>query len=41
LLESGALDPVIGNRYRLEDAAQALLELDERRAQGKVLLAIR
>ena len=41
LLESGALDPVLGNRYRLEDAAQALLELDQRRAQGKVLLTIR
>jgi NADPH:quinone reductase len=41
LLETGTLDPVLGNRYRLEDAAHALLELDQRRAQGKVLLTIR
>jgi NADPH2:quinone reductase len=41
LLESGALDPVVGSRHPLEDAAQALLELDERRAQGKVLLTVR
>jgi NADPH2:quinone reductase len=41
LLEAGVLDPVLGNRYPLEDAAQALLELDERRAQGKLLLTVR
>ncbi|MDX6219562.1 MAG: NADPH:quinone reductase, partial [Frankiales bacterium] len=29
-LESGALDPMIGNTYPLADAADALLELDER-----------
>jgi NADPH2:quinone reductase len=40
LIESGAIDPVLGNCYPLEDAAQALLELDERRAQGKVLLTV-
>ena len=38
LLESGTLDPVLGTVHPLEDAAQALLELDERRAAGKVLL---
>jgi NADPH2:quinone reductase len=41
LLEAGTLDPVLGNRYPLEHAAQALLELEGRRAQGKVLLTVR
>jgi NADPH2:quinone reductase len=41
LLESGALVPLVGNSYALEDAAEALLELDERRAKAKVLLAVR
>ncbi|MCW2674194.1 MAG: Alcohol dehydrogenase zinc-binding domain protein [Frankiales bacterium] len=40
-LESGELDPVIGNTYRLADAADALLELDERRALAKVLISTR
>ncbi len=41
LLEAGRLDPVLGTQYPLEEAAQALLELDERRARGKVLLTVR
>jgi NADPH2:quinone reductase len=41
LLEAGTLDPVLGTTYALEDASSALLELDERRAAGKVLLAVR
>ena len=41
LLEAGTLDPVIGTTHPLEDAAAALLELDERRAAGKVLLTTR
>ena len=41
LLEAGTLDPVLGTTHRLEDAAAALLELDERRAAGKVLLTTR
>jgi NADPH2:quinone reductase len=41
LLQAGAIDPVLGNRYPLERAADALRELDERRAQGKVLLTLR
>jgi NADPH2:quinone reductase len=41
LLEAGALHPVLGSTHELEDAAAALLELDERRAAGKVLLAVR
>ncbi|MCU1622225.1 MAG: Alcohol dehydrogenase zinc-binding domain protein [Frankiales bacterium] len=40
-LESGSLDPLVGNTYPLEDAAGALLELDERRALAKVLLRTR
>ena len=41
LLEAGRLDPVLGTTHPLEDASQALLELDERRAAGKVLLTTR
>jgi NADPH2:quinone reductase len=40
-LESGALDPLVGNTYPLEQAADALLELDERRALAKVLIRTR
>ena len=39
-VESGALDPIIGGVFPLEDAAAALAMLDERRAVGKVLLTI-
>ena len=41
LLEQGRLDPPIGATFPLEEAADALLELDERRARGKVLLRVR
>ena len=41
LLEAGRLDPPIGTVHPLADAALALAELDERRAAGKVLLAVR
>ena len=41
LLEAGRLDPVIGSVHPLESAADALVELDERRAAGKVLLRVR
>jgi NADPH2:quinone reductase len=41
LLEAGRLDPPISSVHPLEDAAQALLEIDERRALGKVLLQVR
>ncbi|CAA9217468.1 MAG: FadB4 [uncultured Arthrobacter sp.] len=37
-LESGVLQPVVGQTFPLEEAAKALLTLDERRATGKVLL---
>ena len=38
LLESGAIDPVIGEVRDLAEAADALAAVDERRALGKVLL---
>ncbi|HET7761500.1 MAG TPA: zinc-binding dehydrogenase, partial [Phycicoccus sp.] len=38
LLESGAVDPVIGEVRRLDDVVAALTAVDERRALGKVLL---
>ena len=37
-LESGALQPVVGPTFGLDEASAALLTLDERRATGKVLL---
>ncbi|MEZ5212567.1 NADPH:quinone oxidoreductase family protein [Gordonia sp. (in: high G+C Gram-positive bacteria)] len=37
-LRSGALSPMVGARYRLSEAAQALLALEGRRVQGKVIL---
>jgi NADPH2:quinone reductase len=40
-LEDGRLDPLLGNSYPLERAADALLELDERRALAKVVLTTR
>jgi NADPH2:quinone reductase len=41
LVESGELAPVLGASFPLEQASSALLELDERRATGKVLLTVR
>ena len=41
LIESGAINPPIGPVYRLDGAAAAIRELDERRAAGKVLIRIR
>jgi NADPH2:quinone reductase len=38
LLESGAVDPVIGEVRDLEDVVAALTAVDERRASGKILL---
>ena len=38
LLESGAIDPVIGEVRDLDDVVGALTSVDERRATGKVLL---
>jgi NADPH2:quinone reductase len=41
LLADGRLDPPLGTTYPLADAADALAELDERRATGKVVLTPR
>ena len=40
-LEDGRLDPLVGSTHPLERAADALRELDERRARAKVLLTPR
>ncbi|WP_405163120.1 NADPH:quinone oxidoreductase family protein [Nocardia sp. NBC_01499] len=40
-LESGAIETIVGSTYPLRHAAEALLELDERRAVGKVVLEVR
>lgn len=39
-IESGVLRPVVGSAYPLEEAASALVELEERRATGKVVLSL-
>jgi NADPH2:quinone reductase len=41
LLEQGALTPPIGSRFPLEAVGDALAEIDERRALGKVTLTVR
>ena len=41
LLRSGVVAPPIGAVHALEDAAEALRELDERRAAGRVVLRVR
>jgi NADPH:quinone reductase len=41
LLRDGRIAPLIGSRYPLSDVAAALAEIDERRATGKVVLAVR
>jgi NADPH:quinone reductase-like Zn-dependent oxidoreductase len=40
LLEAGKVVPVIDRRYPLSDAAEALRYLEERHAQGKIVLAV-
>jgi NADPH2:quinone reductase len=41
LLRAGAITPPIGSVHPLDEAAAALAEIDERRATGKVVLAVR
>ncbi len=41
LIESGVLAPIVGARFPLERTADALREIDERRALGKVVLEVR
>jgi NADPH2:quinone reductase len=40
-LVEGGLVPLVGSTHALEDAAEALLELDERRAKAKVVIEVR
>jgi len=39
LLEGG-LRPVVGDRFLLEEGAEALRQLENRSAQGKIVLAL-
>ena len=39
-IESGAIRPVVGARFPLEQAADAMRLIDERRATGKVVLDV-
>jgi NADPH2:quinone reductase len=41
LVESGAVAPIVGARFPLDRAAEALREIDARRATGKVVLDVR
>ncbi|MDQ2749926.1 MAG: NADPH:quinone oxidoreductase family protein [Pseudonocardiales bacterium] len=41
LMESGVIDPPIGAVYGLSDAGEALRAMDERRAVGRLLIAVR
>jgi NADPH:quinone reductase-like Zn-dependent oxidoreductase len=40
ILEAGKVVPVIDRRYPLSDAAEALRYLEERHAQGKIVLTV-
>jgi NADPH2:quinone reductase len=40
MVDSGTVAPLVGERYPLSEAAQALKSIDERRATGKVVLEI-
>jgi len=40
LIEQGHIDPIVGATYPLERAAQALTDLDERRAVGKLVITV-
>ena len=40
LLAAGAIDPVVGATFRMDQGADALREMSERRARGKVVLTV-
>ena len=40
LADAGFVKPIVGERFPLEEAAQALKVIDERRATGKVVLEL-
>jgi len=41
MISDGAIAPLVGERFPLERAADALRVIDERRATGKVVLDVR
>jgi NADPH2:quinone reductase len=41
LASDGTVDPIVGATYPLEEGAQALRDIDERRATGKIVLRLR
>ena len=41
MVDEGAIRPIVGERFPLEQAAAALEAIDERRATGKVVLDVR
>jgi NADPH2:quinone reductase len=41
MVDEGAVRPIVGERFPLERASDALRALDERRATGKVVLDVR
>jgi NADPH2:quinone reductase len=40
MIADGHVSPIVGRTYAIDDAAQALRDLDERRAVGKLVLAV-
>jgi NADPH2:quinone reductase len=41
MVEQGHVAPIVGQRFPLEQAAEALRTIEERRATGKVVLDVR
>ena len=41
MVDAGVIRPIVGERFPLERASEALIALDERRATGKVVLDVR
>jgi NADPH2:quinone reductase len=41
MIDDGFVRPIVGARFGLEQAAEALHAIDERRATGKVVLDVR
>jgi NADPH2:quinone reductase len=41
MIERGVVNPIVGKRYPLEDAAEAVRLLEDRNATGKVVLEVR
>jgi NADPH2:quinone reductase len=41
MVDEGVIRPIVGDRFPLERAGEALQAIDERRATGKVVLEVR